>query len=205
MLAVLLGVDRVVTAQAVLERIESQIRTESGQPGAPAAAVKTPAAGKAYLGAMADDKNSRGRGVLVLNVRPGGPSDRAGLRADDLIVSASGGRVRQMSDLTAVLDMMSPGDKLVLGVVRGTAQQSVEITLGQYTGAAAPRETTPPVAGEPALVRPNETTPAAPALTGPGLQGPSSDSARVEQLQRRVEQLERRVEELEKALSASRR
>jgi hypothetical protein len=63
---------------------------------------------RAYVGAVVDDVNDRGRGVRVLVVRPGGPAERAGVRPRDLIVGAGGTRVRQLSELTAVVERASP-------------------------------------------------------------------------------------------------
>ncbi|MGA2618490.1 MAG: PDZ domain-containing protein [Thermoguttaceae bacterium] len=171
-------------------------------------AMAQTAGGRGYLGATVDDRNDRGRGVRVLGIRPGGPADRAGLRPDDLIVGAGGARVRQMADLTAVLDLLAPGDKVPIEVLRaGSAlPQKGEVTLGQ----------SPP--GLPATVPgtfpPRESVPAPPAgpLPGPPAEGPTitpppspgglvSDSARIDQLQRRIDQLERRVEQLEQTLA----
>ena len=48
------------------------------------------------MGIVADDQNDRGRGVRVLDVTADGPGAKAGLRTQDLIVSLSGMRVRQL-------------------------------------------------------------------------------------------------------------
>ena len=67
---------------------------------------------RVYLGAMAD--NDAGRGVKVLSVRSGGPADRAGLQAQDLIVGAAGRKIRLLSELSAILSRLNPGDRLAL-------------------------------------------------------------------------------------------
>ena len=70
-------------AQGQLDRLDSDIRAANGSPSLAVATGQ-----RAYLGAVADD--NAGRGVRVLSVRSGGPADHAGLRPQDLIVSAAG-------------------------------------------------------------------------------------------------------------------
>ncbi len=122
-------------------------------------AMAQTAGARGYLGATVDDRNDRGRGVRVLGIRPGGPADRAGLRPDNLIVSAGGARVRQMSDLTGVLDLLAPGDKVPIEVLRAGAAlpQKGEVTLGQAppglpapVPGTLPREVVAPPARRPA-------------------------------------------------------
>jgi hypothetical protein len=236
MFAVAIGVagPRLATAQSTLERLEEGIRAQAGAgveavpPGTPAAPPalvpgrKAPGGERPYLGAVVDEQNDRGKGVRVLVVRPGGPADRGGLRAQDLIVGAAGARVRQLSDLTAVINASSPGGKVALEVLRGTRPQRLEVTLGAQipaVAAEAPAEAIPPPAAErgsgaatgPSLSMPGvpPPPPAAPPVAPPQVPTPPSeiggppmsDSARIEQLQRRVDTLERRVQELERALA----
>lgn len=197
---------RSAVAQQPLDRLEGQIRNQT----APAESVgpKVQATGeRPYLGAVADDKTDRGRGVRVLTVRPGGPADRSGLRPQDLITGAATARVRQMSDLTAVLEMFAPGDRVTIEVIRDGQPLKVDVTLGRFPGTMEP--------GRPALPETNpvpvpgaRTAPPPEGLNlppGAATAGPMSDSARIEQLQRRIEQLEMRVQELEKTLSDSRK
>jgi hypothetical protein len=216
-----------VSGQSPLERIEGQIRNPGGPGSAPAVpgnplAVPAPPTGPGakaksgdgpYLGAIADDRDDRGRGVRVLEVRPGGPADRAGLRPQDLVVGAATARVRQMSDLTAVLEMLAPGDKVELDILRGVQPQKVVVTLGRRTAPAAPPTEllpAPPKEPVPAPVSkpPSLEPPSGPAISPPPpapAAAPIGESASIEQLQRRVEQLERRVEELERALAEARK
>ena len=84
-------------------------------------------------------------GAYVTDVAKGGPADQAGILAGtqptsiqglnaggDLIVAIDGHPVKQFDDLLAYLiTNKSPGDKVTLTVLRGTAQQDVTITLGK--------------------------------------------------------------------------
>lgn len=77
------------------------------------------------------------RGVLVVEVVPEAPADRAGLRPDvangmpgDVIVALNGRPVDTMEDLLALLAEHQPGDRVRLRVVRGSGAFDVELVLG---------------------------------------------------------------------------
>jgi S1-C subfamily serine protease len=59
------------------------------------------------------------RAVQILGTTPGGPSDAAGLRAGDLIVTADGRIVASVDDLHRVLSRLPRDRPVALGVVRG--------------------------------------------------------------------------------------
>ncbi len=76
------------------------------------------------------------RGVLILEVFPGGPADRAGLRGEisqsppgDIIVSADGEAIEDMEDLLLVVGVHQPGERMRLGIVRGPNYFEVTLTL----------------------------------------------------------------------------
>jgi len=163
------------------------------------------ASGHAYLGLVGDDKDSRGQGVRILHVRPGGPAAHAGVRDGDLIISLGGMHLRQMSELADMLDLYKPGDRVPVVVVRNGQSQKIEITLGSRPqvivtfpvpeGSAAQQAIQPPAVPR-ANDGPTLTPPAPPAkqVTASAEDHPSQ----IEQLQRRIEQLEQRVGELER-------
>ncbi|MEI8372371.1 MAG: PDZ domain-containing protein [Planctomycetota bacterium] len=200
-------------AQGELDRLESGIRTSNGQPVTMVASVQ-----RVYLGAVADD--SAGRGVWLLSVRSGGPADRAGLQAQDLIVAAAGRKIRLLGEFSAILNGLNPGDRLSLELVRGNRPLRTEVVLGALpgtvqsgtpppTGLGAGRtESIPPPPGE--VASPPSLMPApsseGPAFSVPNRQPfpPKSSQAQIEELRRRVDQLERRIAELERALAESR-
>ena len=84
-------------------------------------------------------------GAYVTDVVAGGPADQAGIKAGtqptsiqglnaggDLIVAIDGHPVLQFDDMLAYLiENKSPGDKVVLTVLRGTQKQDITITLGK--------------------------------------------------------------------------
>lgn len=76
------------------------------------------------------------RGVLILEIVPGGPGERVGLRGEntegppgDIIVSANGEAIEDWEDLLSVLGTRQPGDRLRLGIVRGPNFFEVQLTL----------------------------------------------------------------------------
>jgi len=160
------------------------------QPNADRPAPRQPG----YLGMVADDKKELGRGVRILDLRPGGPAERAGLRKQDLIVAMAGSRVVKMSDMAEVLGLFSAGDTLDFDVQREGRRLRLKVTLGHR----------PPAAPQPSPV-------ATPPATGPRLspphvaRRPTESPSLIETLQRRIDQLEHRVAELEKSLAESRK
>lgn len=211
-----------VFAQSALERLERQIRQRAGAaesdrsgaakpippPPAPGGEADNTPRGPAYLGVVADDRQDRGRGVRVLDVQPGSPADRAGLRRQDLIVAIGGVRVRQMTEMTDIIENFTAGQSAEFELLRGANRTRLRVTLGQR----------PALAGQPSGLTeiipapPAEAPPVPPeAQIGPMLRQPmpsgptSAEASRLDRLERRVEQLERRVEELERQLAEARR
>jgi 2-alkenal reductase len=76
-------------------------------------------------------------GVVIVNVAPGSPAERAGLRGVDLargaigdvIVEVNGKPVRKLSDLTDILEKTKPGDTVTLQVVSGSGRRSVSVAV----------------------------------------------------------------------------
>lgn len=108
-----------------------------------------PSAGPiAFTGLSLDQINALGlkqfTGTYVTDVAQGGPADQAGIKAGttptsmqnllaggDLIVAIDGRPVIQYDDLIAYLiTQKSPGDKVVLTVLRGDQKVDVTVTLG---------------------------------------------------------------------------
>jgi predicted metalloprotease with PDZ domain len=199
-------------AQPAIERVEAKIRDRLLRPSSttpsppspnpPSTTPETVPAGKVilpststtsrpYLGITADDTNDRGRGVRVLQVHAAGPGAKAGLQAQDLITSAAGQRVRAVAEMAEMLEVLKPGDKLLLDVQRDNASLKVEVVLGQQPSAT------------PLLNSAEKDTPATSkptVLDFPEIKPPENDHARIEALEQRIKQLEGRIEQLEKAM-----
>jgi putative serine protease PepD len=70
-------------------------------------------------------------GTGIAAVTSGGPADRAGLRAGDVIQAVGGTPTPDPSALAAVLAGARPGDKVTLTVARGGQELTVPVTLGE--------------------------------------------------------------------------
>ncbi len=207
-----LGLTYPVPGQSVLERLEQRIRgaqdgpADESQPEGPVGGAKQGVAAdrqRGYLGAVADDSKDRGRGVRLLEIRPGTPAEKAGLRPKDLVTGLAGIRIRQMADMAGVLEVHAPGDSLDFEVLRNGQTIKIKVTLGRRPDAVPVRPPTgvakPPV--KPLTVKPPpvEPPPVGPRLSDPAVH-PANDATSVEQLQRRIERLERRLAELERLI-----
>ncbi len=69
-------------------------------------------------------------GVLVQEVRPGGPADKAGIKPRDIIVSIDGREVKNGDDLVADIAGRRPGTTVRLGYVRDGKQMTATVVVG---------------------------------------------------------------------------
>ncbi|HVM00479.1 MAG TPA: trypsin-like peptidase domain-containing protein [Egibacteraceae bacterium] len=69
-------------------------------------------------------------GALVVEVEPGGPAERAGVTAGDIITAVDGDPVDSMASLVGLIRRYSPGDEVALTVVRGEDERTVDVELG---------------------------------------------------------------------------
>ena len=69
-------------------------------------------------------------GVLVSTVSPNGPSDKAGLRPDDVIISIDDQAVKDGDDLVNNISARRPGSTVRLGYLRAGKKNSVNVTIG---------------------------------------------------------------------------
>jgi serine protease Do len=77
-------------------------------------------------------------GALVSNVERGSAADKAGLKSGDVIRKVNGQPVITGGDLTALVSVAKPGDKLALDVWRDGKTVSVNATLASANEKAAP-------------------------------------------------------------------
>jgi serine protease Do len=85
----------------------------------------------------------RARGALVANVEPGGPADRAGMQAGDVVLSVDGREVADSFDLPKVIGNLPPGKAVKLKVWRQGAERDVTATLGEQVDTEALAESDP--------------------------------------------------------------
>lgn len=99
-----------------------------------ALAGDTASSSAVWLGVFVEDLDG---GVELVGVVPGGPADRQGLRRGDILVRVDGRALARLSDLEEVLRPLSPGDRIVLELLRGGEPQEVGLRVGGRESAAA--------------------------------------------------------------------
>jgi serine protease Do len=69
-------------------------------------------------------------GVLVQEVQPGGPADKAGLKQGDIITSIDGRSIKDGNDLVDEIASRRPGSTVRLGYVRDGKQSDTTVSIG---------------------------------------------------------------------------
>ncbi len=113
---------------------------QGGTSGAGSPTVQpSPASNAAYMGVTVgpvtpalrqQDHLTPSSGALVTSVQPGSPADKAALQVDDVIVSLNAATIQSPSDLTAAIHPLKPGDRVTVGIYRGSTKMKVDVTLG---------------------------------------------------------------------------
>lgn len=68
-------------------------------------------------------------GMKISGARPGSPAEKAGLKADDVIIKFGGKEIKNIYDFTYMLGQFKPGDIVDIVVKRGTDELTVKATL----------------------------------------------------------------------------
>lgn len=71
------------------------------------------------------------KGARVERVLPGGPADKAGIKADDVIVAVDEALVAGEASVREWLSDRKPGDRVKLAVLRDGKRQTIEVALGE--------------------------------------------------------------------------
>jgi len=77
-------------------------------------------------------------GVLLADVRPGSPAEKAGIKGGDRIVEMAGTRIANLYDMTYALQDHKPGDTIDVVVIRGGEKVKLRATLGSRGAGPAP-------------------------------------------------------------------
>ncbi|SOZ35424.1 DegQ family serine endoprotease [Cupriavidus neocaledonicus] len=99
----------------------------------------------------------RARGALVGSVEPGGPAEKAGIEAGDIILKFNGRDIERASDLPRMVGETKPGTRVPLQLWRKGATREVSITVAELEpdgkararSGAAPKDDSAPQAGKP--------------------------------------------------------
>ncbi len=108
--------------------------------------LKTGKASHARLGVVIQEVNQafadsfkldKPEGALVSSVEKGGPADKAGLKAGDVIRKVDGQPIVASGDLPALIGQASPGSQITMEVWREGRQQTLNARLGDASDKAA--------------------------------------------------------------------
>ena len=109
-------------------RVSDQLRTTGrvirGRIGVQIAQVTKDVAESIGLG--------RPMGALVQNVEPGGPADRGGIEAGDIITRVDGRVVERSGDLPRIIGGTKPGTRASIELFRRGQTRMLEVTVGEF-------------------------------------------------------------------------
>lgn len=93
----------------------------------------------AYLGTVPDYSamEATSGGVLLADVRPGSPAERAGIKGGDRLVEIAGTRLENLMDMTYALQDHKPGDTVDVVVMRNGVRTPLRATLGSRSATPA--------------------------------------------------------------------
>jgi serine protease Do len=111
-------------ATRVSEQLRSNGRVIRGRIGVQIAAVTKEVAESIGLGKPA--------GALVQGVEGGGPAEKAGVEAGDIITKVDGKVIDKSSDLPRIIGGIKPGSKASLQVFRRGNTRDVSVTVGEF-------------------------------------------------------------------------
>jgi serine protease Do len=82
---------------------------------------------------------AKASGALVNSVEKGGPADKAGVEAGDIIVKVDGRPVNTSSELPRIVTQIKPGSKITLQLWHKGATKDVAVTVAELKEDEAPR------------------------------------------------------------------
>ncbi len=101
-------------------------------------AAKKPAAPRVWLGIQGEDVGDDLRaqldlagGVLVTDVAPGSPAEKAGLKKSDVVLKLDGKALKDADGLAEFMGSAKAGQEVVVTVLRKGKEQTFKATLGQ--------------------------------------------------------------------------
>jgi serine protease Do len=72
------------------------------------------------------------KGAVISQVDVGSPAERAGLKAEDVVVSVDGRPIQDNGDLTRYISSQAPGKTVKLDILREGGPKTISVTLGTF-------------------------------------------------------------------------
>jgi serine protease Do len=94
---------------------------------------------RGWLGVTIQDVNKvlaeslgldRPKGALIVELQPGGPADRGGLKSGDVIITFDGKEIATSSDLPHVVGLARPGTEARVELVRDGRDKTIRLEVG---------------------------------------------------------------------------
>jgi S1-C subfamily serine protease len=82
-----------------------------------------------YVGGV-PDYGYDGEGLKISDITPNSPAQKAGLKAEDIIIQFGETTIKNIYDYTGVLSKYKPDDVVTLVVKRGAETITLPLTLG---------------------------------------------------------------------------
>jgi serine protease Do len=111
-------------AMRVADQLRAKGRVVRGKIGVTIAAVTKEVAESIGLG--------KPMGALVQGVESGGPAEKAGIEAGDIIVKVNGRPVEKSGDLPRIIGNTEPGSRAALQLFRRGATRDVQVTVAEF-------------------------------------------------------------------------
>jgi serine protease Do len=77
-------------------------------------------------------KMKEARGAIVAQVTDGSPAEKAGLKAEDIVLKADAVVVQDNQDLSQYIAGKAPGETVKLQILRGGQEKTISVTLGTF-------------------------------------------------------------------------
>ena len=137
-------------------------------PADSSASLQPAAAGSGWLGIAVDDTVVTGR-LVVVEVAPGGPAAKAGVRPQDILLAINGSQLHNGDEMAAALAAITPGQQVKMAVGRDSRVEDVVAQASARPPEALSRDWQSAVAGQAAAPSASVLAPAAapPALVAP--------------------------------------
>jgi serine protease Do len=81
------------------------------------------------------------KGALISDVTSDSPAEKAGLKADDVVVGVDGRAIEDNGDLSRYIAAKAPGTTVNLRLLRGGTEQTIAVTLGTFPEETADTDT----------------------------------------------------------------
>jgi len=91
------------------------------------------AGSRPYFGSI-PDFNSDQKGFALMGVAPGGPADKAGIKAGDVIIQVGDQKIGSLDDFDLALRKFAAGDQVDVTVRRNGEEVKLKVTLGKPRG-----------------------------------------------------------------------